>query len=179
MPRQDRIRYRGVFPNRDEAAAALELPGDVSLVRRGVMRMLLMHCPCGCGDILVINLDSRSGAAWRLYEGKRGLTLYPSYWRDTKCKSHFVLWRNEISWCDWDDETLWQSPSHIEDKVLREMPEDFVGYEELADQLDEIPWDVLQACYSLARKGYVERTSGSQRVEFRRLCGHDPDPTKR
>jgi hypothetical protein len=168
MPRADKIHYRGTFESRDEAASSLSASGDAALVKRGVLRMLLIKCPCGCGDLLVINLDSRSGPAWRVYKRGSSFSLYPSYWRDSFCKSHFVLWKNQVHWCDWDDESLWQSPSQIEELILRELPEKFVSYEALADKLQQIPWDVLQACYSLVRKGYAEQNYNSRKGEFRR-----------
>ena len=100
MPRANKISFTGKFSSRDEAGASLKMSGDTALVHRGVARMLLMNCPCGCGDVLVINLDSRAGPAWRIYRRGEAISLYPSYWRDTKCESHFILWRNIIYWCD-------------------------------------------------------------------------------
>jgi len=56
---------------------------------------------------LVVNLDARMGKAWRLRESSRGLTLMPSVWRTSGCRSHFVLWNSTVWWCrlDEDDET--------------------------------------------------------------------------
>src|SRR5665213_3828716 len=155
MPRAEKIRFTGRFYSRDEAAASLKKLGDTALVYRGVARMLLMNCPCGCGDMLVVNLDARAGSAWRIYRRSNAISLFPSYWRDTKCKSHFVLWKNNIYWCDWDDDSIWTSPSSIEESVMREMPEHFINYEVLAEKLQEVPWDVLQACHALVRRGYA------------------------
>jgi hypothetical protein len=169
MPRSEKIRFTGTFRNRDEAAASVKAPGDTALVYRGVSRMLLMNCPCGCGDVLIVNLDERAGRAWRIYRRRSAVSLYPSYWRDTKCKSHFVLWRNRIFWCDWDDDSIWSSASSIEELVLRELPEEFVHYEVLAEKLQEIPWDVLQACHSLVRKGLAVINVPRRKAEFRRV----------
>jgi len=168
MSRADKIHFAGTFLSRDEAATSLRAPGDTALVHRGVARMLLMNCPCGCGDALVINLDSRAGPAWRLYRRGDKISLFPSYWRDTKCESHFILWRNRIYWCDWDDESIWTSPSAIEELVLRELPEHFINYEALAERLQEDPWDVLQACHVLVRKGNAVMNFPRRKGEFRR-----------
>ncbi|WP_442869546.1 DUF6527 family protein [Bradyrhizobium sp. CCBAU 11386] len=27
-------------------------------------------------------------------------TLYPSFWRDGGCGSHFIIWRGQLLWCD-------------------------------------------------------------------------------
>jgi hypothetical protein len=168
MPRANQIQFTGTFPARDEAAATLIIPGDAALVHRGVPRMLLLKCPCGCGDILVINLDKRAGPAWRLYQRGKSLTLFPSYWRDSKCESHFVLWSNNVYWCDWEDDSLWTSASIIEQRVLRSLPDQFIHYEALADVLQEIPWDVLLACHSLVRKGEAIMNQPRSSGEFRR-----------
>jgi Family of unknown function (DUF6527) len=169
MRRSETIRFTGTFVNRDEAAASLKMTGDMALVTRGVPRMVLMDCPCGCRDVLVANLDLRAGPAWRIYRRGKAISLFPSYWRDTKCKSHFILWKNHIYWCEWDDEEeLWTSSSAVEESVLRAMSEDFVNYELLAEKLGEIPWDVLQACHALVRKGYAEMNLPRRKGEFRR-----------
>ena len=157
------------FLGRDEASASLKMPGDTALVHRGVARMLLMNCPCTCGDILVINLDSRAGPAWRIYRRGNGVSLFPSYWRDSKCGSHFILWRNIIHWCDWDDDGIWTSASVIEERVLMALTDQFTNYEVVAEELEEVPWDVLQACHSLVRKGYAVANRPSRKGEFRRL----------
>jgi hypothetical protein len=168
MPRAEKIRFTGKFISRDEAAASLKMPGDTALVHRGVARMLLMDCPCGCGDVLVVNLDARAGPAWRIYRRGDAISLFPSYWRDSKCGSHFILWRNRVYWCDWDDDSIWTSSSIIEDLVLREMPEHFINYEVLAEKLQEDPWDVLQACHSLVRKECAVMKLPRRKGEFRR-----------
>jgi Family of unknown function (DUF6527) len=173
--RVDRIRLLPTVSSRDEAANSLRRAGDAALVVRGVPRMLLLRCPCGCGDDLNINLDGRSGPAWRHYVRRGALTLFPSYWRATHCESHFILWKNEIYWCDWDDYSYWQGPSELESIVLEEMPAAYVSYEVLADRLGELPWDVLKASYSLMRQGKVERHPDRGRGEFRKLTAQALD----
>ncbi len=129
--------------------------------------MLLMRCPCGCGDDLHINLDRRAGPAWRHYLRRGTLTLHPSYWRADKCGSHFILWKNEIWWCSWDDDVEWQGGSELEATVSEILTKDWRSYEDLADQLGEVPWEVLRACYSLVRQGKAERHPNHRQVEFR------------
>ena len=169
MPRANKIRLTGTFLRRDEAANSLRTSGDTALVHRGVARMLLMDCPCGCGDVLVINLDPRAGPAWRIYRQGEAVSLFPSYWRDTKCESHFILWRNKICWCNWDDDSIWSNSSSIEERVLQVLPEHFINYEDLAEKLQEVPWDVLQACHALVRKNRAAVNVPRRKGEFKRV----------
>lgn len=86
--------------NQTEARAALaRSSATVAVVDRDGPRSVLFSCPCGCGDIVVINVDRRAGKSWRFREDERGLTLMPSVWRTTGCRSHFVLWHGSVWWC--------------------------------------------------------------------------------
>lgn len=87
---------------------ALTSPHRIAIVRREVARAAVFCCPCGCGDVVSINLDPRSGRAWRLIERPHVASLLPSVWLTTGCQSHFFIWRNEVWWCgsSWDDEVV-------------------------------------------------------------------------
>lgn len=156
-PRVTMIRFCGKVENRDAAASLLFNAGDAVVVERGKPRLLILRCPCGCGDDLLINLDRRTGAAWYLYQKQKGITLFPSYWRDDKCGSHFILWNDHIYWCrGWESEEsdYWQASLEIEEKIYAALPgERFIHYEYLAEQMDMIPWEVLQACRQLVKRG--------------------------
>lgn len=173
--RTKNIVFRGTVESRDMAAPLLNLPGDTVLVQRGMPRMLAMRCPCGCGDNLIINLDSRTGYAWRFYQDPRGLTLYPSYWREDGCKSHFIVWNGHIYWCyDWgsDESDSWSVSSTVEKMVLEALPKDrFIKYDELAEQLELIPWEALQACRQLIKQGMAVSGKGKRNTEFRKCIG--------
>src|SRR4051812_11259671 len=97
------ISYKGTIKSRSESGVLIE-PGDYVIVERGAPRLIVMRCPCGCGDDLLINLDARSGPAWRFYSKQSGNSLHPSYWRSSACKSHFIIWNNKIYWCSSDDD---------------------------------------------------------------------------
>jgi hypothetical protein len=133
--------------------------------------MLIIRCPCGCGDDLLINLDTRAGPAWRLYKNRRGTTLYPSYWREGGCESHFILWNDHIYWC-WgsgDDVDEWTVDPVIEEAVLAELStHHFTHYYELADSLKLIPWEALQACRQLVGKGAAVAGKRKRFGQFRR-----------
>ncbi len=167
------ITFRGKVESRDAAVSLLSNAGDAVVVERGKPRLLIVRCPCGCGDDLIINLDRRAGAAWYLFQQRKGLTLYPSYWRDDKCGSHFILWSNHIYWCrGWesDESDAWLVSSEIEDKIYAALSEEwFVSYEQLAEQFDLIPWEALQACRQLARNGKAVADKLPRSGMYRRL----------
>ncbi|MEJ0011254.1 MAG: DUF6527 family protein [Bauldia sp.] len=154
MKRASKIALKGSVERQAEAVRLVPQPGDVALVERGVLRSLVMRCPDGCGDVLTINLDIRSGKAWRLYRNPRGeLTLYPSVWRDTGCEAHFILWRDKVLWGRGDERGAW-SDSELRQHVLEQLPPSGnqpIHFEEIAARLAEPPWEVLWECRSLVR----------------------------
>jgi hypothetical protein len=162
--------------SRAEAAGSLGSPGDAVLIERGMPRWLLLSCPCGCGEILSINLDSRAGPAWRLYRSeKAGASVFPSVWRDSGCGSHFIIWRDRILLFDREDEDF-QSPARTGDiaalsVIVRErMPAaGFISYVDIAERCGAVPWDILDACRYLVRAGIVREGAGKQRATFRRV----------
>jgi hypothetical protein len=176
MKRQPLLALKRIVQNRAEAAGILRAAGDAVLIERGRPRWLLLACPCGCGEEIPINLDPRSGKAWRLYRDKRhGVSLYPSVWRDTHCGSHFIIWRDRIllfrdDYDDTEQPTQHEEIRALSAKVLERIPAfEFVSYVTIADALNEIPWDVLQACRALVRAGRTREGSGEQRGTFSRI----------
>lgn len=170
--RSNKAIFRGTADNRDSAVALLKYPGDFAIVERGIPRMAIMRCPCGCQDNLLINFDSRVGPAWRFYWKRKRFTLFPSYWRDSACGSHFILWNDQIYWCSgWEtsESNTWYVEGDLEQTVLSSLPSDhFISYERMADQLQLIPWDVLQACRQLVKRGLAYQNSRTKQPEFRR-----------
>jgi hypothetical protein len=54
-------------------------------------------CPCGCGQLLQLNLVRTSRPYWRLQQDRFGrASLHPSVWRRTTCRSHFWVRRGKI-----------------------------------------------------------------------------------
>ncbi len=161
MPSQQirRIRLLPDSHNPAEAARALSKAGDASFVVRGVVRSLLLKCPCGCGENYIINLDPRSGPAWRYYRRNGTFSLYPSYWRDGGCGSHFIINRNEIWWCNFDEDWLADCNDSLVEKVFAAVPVNTaISPRDLADAIDEIPWEVWGSCEKLVRQSRFERT---------------------
>jgi len=168
--RTNSLRFVGEAEYIDSGTRLLATPGDAALVRRGRLRSILIACPDGCGETLVINLDSRAGKAWKLYRRGKILSLYPSVWRDGGCGSHFIVWRSKIIWCGrYGDDHF--APSYdvaLEKRVLELLErERSQTAEELSLLLGEIPWEVGQAARSLVRKGRAIRKHQAQREFFR------------
>lgn len=86
-----------------DQSLALRLARDdanrLVVVDRDGERNVVFQCPCGCAEILVINVDARLQQSWRLRRSRKGLSLIPSVWRTSGCRSHFVLWDSRVWWC--------------------------------------------------------------------------------
>jgi hypothetical protein len=152
------VTVRAQVSRRSEADQYLREPGDAVIVRRGNLRSIAMACPDGCGENLTINLDPATGAAWRLYRRRRGLSLFPSVWRDTGCESHFIIWNDALIWCDNHETEESYTDEALEGRVLSLLDtEVFKTFSEIADALDEIPWEVSRVCRRLLRRNLVIR----------------------
>lgn len=151
MSRAKTLTLRGRVERHSDALDIIPSPGDAALVFRGTIRSMALRCPDGCGEVISVNLDPRTGPAWKIFERDRAVSLYPSVWRESGCKAHFILWRNDLIWCDGYDSPRWQ------DEVLKRQVRGILPpsgtahkhFEELAAQIDTIPWEVLWACNSL------------------------------
>jgi hypothetical protein len=171
-----KLMLRKVVHSRGDASGILKSPGDAVLIERGVPRWLLLMCPCGCGTEFPINLDSRAGKAWRLYNKPgAGITVFPSVWRDTDCGSHYIIWRDRILLFGQADEDF-VSPTHaaeiaaLSESVRGRLPQaGYVSYVDVADALGQIPWDILDALRHLVRIGIAREGLGKQRGHFCRL----------
>jgi hypothetical protein len=101
-------------------AALREHAGRFVVVVRETARAALFDCPCGCGEVVAINLDPRTGLAWRLRIDEGGATLMPSVWRTTGCRSHFIVWRSGIWWCRFRGEDLSEDDEASSDRAHRD-----------------------------------------------------------
>jgi hypothetical protein len=167
------LNLKSIVESRSEVGSLLCKPGDAVIILRGQPRWMILKCPCGCGEEIPINLDRRAGKAWRYYDRDgRGLTLFPSVWRDTGCQSHFVVRWGRILLLDSYGEGDASSHLDLLDLVQRLRSawpsRGMVSYIDIADQMGEIPWDVLDACRRLAREGVLVEGSAKQRTMFRR-----------
>ena len=170
------LRVRASVTARNDTYRYLKTAGDAVLVERGEPRWLMLCCPCGCGEIFPINLDSRAGPAWVLYRrSKSRFSIFPSVWRESGCRSHYVIWRSQIFLFDerdgeFDAQTDTDEVEELTTTVLRSLPVDrLISFSELAKNINAIPWDVLTVCRRLTRRGLVEEGRGKQQGTFRRL----------
>lgn len=149
--------------------------GEAILVTRGIPRWLVLGCPDGCGDTLPINLDPRSGKAWRFVETRGRITLRPSIWRDTGCRSHFVIWDSKI-WLFGTTSETDEEPSLCELEAavlafLRAHPGSYRTVDSLAEELDVYPSHIWTVCRALQHRRLLSvsdskdsfRTSGGSR----------------
>lgn len=166
--RAKQITIKGETRHRHEADQLLAGPGTAVVVHRGVARSLVIACPDGCGETLTINLDPRAGKAWRLYNERRGTSLFPSVWRESGCKSHFIVWRSRIYWCDFDD-LMDDQNEQLESRIGALLSASFRSYTDIAQELDEIPWAVLVACGRLVKRNIAESGDSQQQGFYRRL----------
>jgi len=167
--RASKYKVLGIAEYYAEAVEKLRKAGDCVIVERsGAQRQLIVKCPDGCGETLSINLDRRSGPAWRLYKRRGTWSLFPSIDKPTGCNSHFILSRGKIVWCDWWD---WHDDQGVEEYLeivkLYLVDRDSTSFVEIAGQLDADPWDILGACKALVRKGIAEEGRGLLRGHFR------------
>ena len=165
------LRLVGSASYRDEAEALLAAPGDAAMVERGTVRSLVMRCPDGCGETLVVNLDPRAGKAWRFYRRCGVVSVYPSVWRDGGCESHFIIWKDRILWCDVFEEDN-EEPDYdvaIEPLVLAALPTDrFADPASIALKLDLIVWDAGKALQRLKARGEAHEGVGLEKGRFKR-----------
>jgi hypothetical protein len=171
-----KLSLRATVLSRGAASSYLKKPGDGVIVdREGRPRWLILICPCGCGEEFPINLDSRAGPAWKLYINHRtGLSLYPSVWRQSGCKSHYIIWRSKIFLFnryeeDFYDTTQTEESLQFISKIREQLPmKGFVSFYDIAEVLGEIPWDVLMACRRLVLQGFAKEGSDKRRGSFSR-----------
>lgn len=57
-------------------------------------------CPCGCREVVRTNLLPEARPCWTWRVSPQGaVTLHPSVWRTTGCRSHFFVQGGCIVWC--------------------------------------------------------------------------------
>jgi len=58
-----------------------------------------LSCPCGCGAAIQLNLLTDDVPNWKVQIAKEGVTVDPSIWRTSGCRSHFFLRKGRVQWC--------------------------------------------------------------------------------
>jgi hypothetical protein len=167
-----RLNLRAVVSSRGEATKFVSRPNDAVLVERGEPRWLVLSCPCGCGEHFPINLDPRAGPAWRIYQPARGqLSVFPSVWRDTGCRSHYIIWRGAVhlfGTAGPDEVSTEIDVKDLQQPVIDGLSSsDWRHFAEIASRLDAVPWDVLEVCRRLVKRKQAVEESGELRGHFR------------
>ena len=58
-----------------------------------------MLCPCGCGDVIELNLLKETSPCWSVQlHSDSSVSLMPSVWRSKGCQSHFFLQNGRVDW---------------------------------------------------------------------------------
>lgn len=66
----------------------------------GYLWFAAMMCPCGCGEVLYMNLNPQSRPLWRVeIHRDHTVSLFPSVNRTVGCHSHFYVRKGEVQWC--------------------------------------------------------------------------------
>jgi len=156
MSRVYEARSLGTVERYAEAMGKLARAGDYVLVIRGVPRSIIMSCPDGCGEMIVVNLDRRSGPAWCHYNIGDRLSVYPSVWRENSCRAHFIICRDRIYWCGIGESSAGAIDRSMKAAVLAKLDRSrSMHFEAIADVLGAIPWEVYWACNALVRENAV------------------------
>jgi hypothetical protein len=67
----------------------------------GYQEQAAMLCPCGCQLILHMNLLPDERPCWTVREHNDGtVSLQPSVWRKTDCRSHFWFIKGKVQWVE-------------------------------------------------------------------------------
>lgn len=62
-----------------------------------------MLCPCGCGETIELMVMGGVFPRWDVSIGRRKrVSLYPSVWVQSGCRSHFWLKDGRVIWCKGD-----------------------------------------------------------------------------
>lgn len=73
----------------------------VAVLTNGTPKWVVLACPCGCHDVLRLNLIAVRSPCWSLVVDSLGRpSLAPSVWRHDGCRSHFWIRRGEVAPCD-------------------------------------------------------------------------------
>jgi Family of unknown function (DUF6527) len=77
-----------------------ELPGNLGFALYVIGRKwAVLKCPCGCGEVIDVNLMKSRKPCWTLTMKDGKATLHPSLWvPNERCGSHFWLRDNRIHW---------------------------------------------------------------------------------
>jgi hypothetical protein len=90
-------RYRNSYV---EEFPSIFKDGIIYLEEAGkVIHTIAFICPCGCGDVIYLNLLPKANPRWYYKKNWfRKISIFPSIRRTIGCRSHFCIWRNRVRW---------------------------------------------------------------------------------
>ena len=92
-------RYRALIVESD-LPDTLEKHRVYIVEESGFQERAALLCPCGCDQVLYLNLLADERPRWRVRVDSNDVaTLAPSVCRKTGCESHFWLRQGKIHWC--------------------------------------------------------------------------------
>jgi hypothetical protein len=105
-PQRQRTKTLKRKPQRFAYARVDEFPDSLKSAtvyvsgERGHAWAAALICPCGCGEVIELNLLKQVRPCWDIEEHQDGsVSLMPSVWRQKGCGSHFFVRRGRIDWC--------------------------------------------------------------------------------
>ena len=99
------LRLLGAYDRRWIATHTDEVPADpraktVHIVgENGYRWKAVFRCPCGCGELIQLNLTPEGRPRWNVTEEEnQTVTIRPSINRVRGCCSHFILRDGTVKW---------------------------------------------------------------------------------
>jgi len=111
----------------------------------------------------------RANAWLDVQPNRENATLFPSVWRESGCRSHFIVWYDALFMCEGDWTAEEPTDQYFEERVLAEIPADRCrSFDEVAYSIGAIPWLVLATYRKLARQGLAREGTGKLQGCFQR-----------
>lgn len=60
--------------------------------------VIIFLCPCGCKNIVHLNLLRDTKPCWRYVLQDKSISIYPSIKSERNCGSHFWIRKSKINW---------------------------------------------------------------------------------
>jgi len=60
--------------------------------------LAMLICPCGCGDVIQLNLLPECDDQWTIKIKRKLITITPSINRRLSCKAHFLIIKGHLEW---------------------------------------------------------------------------------
>jgi len=102
LPKRPKIHF-------DSISVVDKTPNDESIVDKGFIVVMhrnkplwaLFRCPCGCGYVISLSLQSVHKPHWKVSKSSTNRPiLYPSVRQNKGCYSHFWIEDGRVHWCD-------------------------------------------------------------------------------